>query len=944
MTTMRELGQAELREPPRNIDAEGVVLGGVMMHNGVFDQLSPILERRHFFDDAHKMIWEVISGLIEQGMTANAITCRTYLPEELAENMPTAQYLAHLTVNAVKARDTIEHAKLVRTLWIRRQMIALTQELQASAFDLPVMTPAEKLFSDFEVALDDLRPKDKDQSDFRGVGHGAREAIQIAAQAYQRNGGIGGESTGLPSLDDIMGGLNKSDLIILAGRPGMGKSQNVDAVVYTPSGPRRIGDLRVGDRVLGADGLPATVLGVYPQGVKPAFRVIMNDGSSTTCNSEHLWAAKTEKDRLKRRDWRVVTLAEIMAHGLETLRPCGKITRKWSVPLAKPAEFDRNGALPIPPYTLGVLIGDGALTEGLTFAIPDMDVDISSRVQNEVAALGYSLTRTPPSNGHNNCPRYRITLGGRSNGLWASLRSLDLDVKSPARFIPDTYKFAPAADRLALLHGLMDTDGSTYGKNRSTFSTHSDRLARDMAWLVRSLGGISRVESRRRGDAREFTVSVVLPSCPFSTSRKAARWSPPSSAKMKKSIVAIEPAGDCEQVCIQVSAPDSLYLTDDFIVTHNTALATNIAVTVARRQQALRAAGQPSGVVAFNSLEMSAPQLAARIMSEISGVPSFRVKRGQVSEAEFHAFADAERELDKLPLEIDDTGGMNIAQLRNRARNLKKRKGGLALLVVDYLQLLAGSGKSRDGNRVQEVTEITVGLKALAKELDIPILALSQLSRKVEERDDKRPKLSDLRESGSIEQDADQVIFVFRDEYYLKGAEPPHEHQERHQEWARLMHYAKGVAEIIVAKNRHGPDGVAKVGFDAIHTRFKNEADEREEMAKPEKAKRETEIKFTAEAAVLFGALKSLSRTRYNLPTPEILHANRKLPKKARLIKMEDARMGFKAEAMPEADDADVAKRFTNTFKMLRSKEAAFYVGNDSTGYHVWLPSMVDAD
>jgi replicative DNA helicase len=214
---------------------------------------------------------------------------------------------------------------------------------------------------------------------------------------------------------------------------------------------------------------------------------------------------------------------------------------------------------------------------------------------------------------------------------------------------------------------------------------------------------------------------------------------------------------------------------------------------------------------------MSAEQLATRIIAEQSAVASYKIRRGDITEADFHHVADAVREMQQIPFYIDQTGGVSIAQLTARARRLKRQRG-LDLLVVDYLQLLGGS-KNRSENRVQELTEITTGLKALAKELNIPILACSQLSRQVEQRDDKRPQLSDLRESGSIEQDADVVLFVYREEYYLKNKEP-RPGSEEHITWMAQMESAHGRAEVIIGKQRHGPTGTVELQFDAEVTRF----------------------------------------------------------------------------------------------------------------------------
>ncbi len=260
-----------------------------------------------------------------------------------------------------------------------------------------------------------------------------------------------------------------------------------------------------------------------------------------------------------------------------------------------------------------------------------------------------------------------------------------------------------------------------------------------------------------------------------------------------------------------------------------TSLATNIAYNVARTFEprtlsdgTIEAAN--GGRVGFFSLEMSAEQLATRIISEQTDIPSSTIRRGQITENDFDRIVAFTRTMQQLSLYIDETGGLSIAQLAARARRLKRQRG-LDFLVIDYLQLLQGSTRRATEGRVQEVTEITTGLKALAKELEVPILALSQLSRQVENRDDKRPQLSDLRESGSIEQDADVVLFLFREEYYLKNKEP-RAGTEEHFKWQGEMDAVHGKAEVIIGKQRHGPTGTIQLQFKADVTRFSNLAQE----------------------------------------------------------------------------------------------------------------------
>ena len=248
-----------------------------------------------------------------------------------------------------------------------------------------------------------------------------------------------------------------------------------------------------------------------------------------------------------------------------------------------------------------------------------------------------------------------------------------------------------------------------------------------------------------------------------------------------------------------------------------TALATNIAYYAAKKILD----DNKKSSVAFFSLEMSSEQLSTRILSEQSRIKSNDIRRGKVSEEEFNRLIETSRNIHELPLYIDETPAITISTLSNRARRIK-RLFGLDLIVVDYIQLMATGTKKYEG-RVQEISEITQGLKALAKDLGVPVLALSQLSRAVEQRDDKKPQLSDLRESGSIEQDADVVMFVFREEYYLERKEPKMNTIE-HAEWQSKMNEILGSADIIIGKQRHGPTGNIKVEFEGIYTKFKNAA------------------------------------------------------------------------------------------------------------------------
>ncbi|HWI76853.1 MAG TPA: replicative DNA helicase [Sphingomicrobium sp.] len=259
------------------------------------------------------------------------------------------------------------------------------------------------------------------------------------------------------------------------------------------------------------------------------------------------------------------------------------------------------------------------------------------------------------------------------------------------------------------------------------------------------------------------------------------------------------------------------------------ALGTNIGFAAAQRylrdmEDGIAPEKSGGAPVALFSLEMSADQLATRILAEQSGISSESLRMGKISKQEFRQLARAAAELESLPFYIDDTPGLTIAALRARARRLKRQKN-IGMVIVDYLQLLQGTGRNSNDNRVNEISEISRGLKTLAKEINVPVIALSQLSRAVEQREDKRPQLSDLRESGSIEQDADIVLFIYREDYYLAAKQPAEDHPE-FATWQEEMGRVYGLAEILVAKQRHGATGKVRVKFDSRITKFSDRVDE----------------------------------------------------------------------------------------------------------------------
>ena len=477
-------GTPAYRSAPHNIEAEQSLLGAILVNNDAFYRVSDFLEPKHFFEPIHQTIYETAGSMIRMGKVATPVTLKTFVPADTdIGGMTVGQYLARLAAEATTIINAQDYGRTIYELALRRDLIRIGEDMVNVAFDAPVDFAPRAQIEDAERRLYELAESGRYDGGFQGFAQAMKVALDMAANAYQRDGKLSGTATGLRDLDTKMGGLQRSDLIIVAGRPGMGK----------------------------------------------------------------------------------------------------------------------------------------------------------------------------------------------------------------------------------------------------------------------------------------------------------------------------------------------------------TALATNIAYNVAKAYESqVQADGTMKavngGVVGFFSCEMSAEQLATRILAEQTGISSSMIRRGGITQSEFDKIRDYTIELQHLPLYVDETGGLSISQLTARARRLKRQKG-LDLIVVDYIQLLQGSGKRGNDNRVQEVTEITTSLKALAKELNIPVIALSQLSRQVESRDDKHPQLSDLRESGSIEQDADVVMFVYREEYYLQNKEPK-PGTEEHAKWLVEMDNAHGRAEVIIAKQRHGPTGTVPLQFEGQFTRFSNLAED----------------------------------------------------------------------------------------------------------------------
>jgi replicative DNA helicase len=658
-------------------------------------------------------------------------------------------------------------------------------------------------------------------------------ALDRLGELYERNEAITGVPTGYTDLDEQLAGLQKSNLLIVGARPAMGKALDVNTPIPTPEGWTTMGALAVGDLVLDEQGQPCSVTYATPvQYGRQCYEVEFDDGSVVVADADHQWFAYDARQwkshrarhyldarraasdgsykpalardqRARRLEPGVVTTKQMLDAGVRT--PSGE-RPNWYVPLAAALDLPER-ELPVDPYVLGCWLGDGQSC-GSQMTIGEGDCD---HFAGEFVAAGYPFERrsglqwaTVPVSGTGAWQGYR----GPKRLLTRELQSVGL-LRGAEKHIPAVYMRASVKQRLALLQGLLDTDGTVTNANGTVeLCLANPRLLRQARELVCSLGHKPGQIRRRSIPLPDGRVAEAFRFCwtpldpVFRLARKAKRFELTRSKRVfgrmtRRAITAIRPINSVPVRCITVDSPNSLYLAgDSMIPTHNTSFALGMAAHAAMDARA---------PVLFFSLEMSHAEITNRLLCAEARVDATRMRNGKLQESDWGKISHAIGRLGEAPLYIDDNPNLTIMDIRAKARRLKsKLDGNLGLIVIDYLQLMTGRHNAE--NRQVEVSEISRGLKILARELEVPVVALSQLSRNLEMRADKRPILADLRESGSLEQDADVVMFLYRDEIYNADTAD------------------KGVAEVIVSKHRNGPTGYVRLAFLDHYTRFANMA------------------------------------------------------------------------------------------------------------------------
>jgi len=790
------------RIPPHNLDAERAVLGAILLEGReTLPRVIELLKPSDFYTEAHRLIYQAMLALFNHSEPVDVLT----LTEELRrsdqlELVGGPAALALLVEQGSISAYLNSYASIVRDMAVLRELIQTSSHIIAQAFE--AKEDVQTLVDDAERRIFSLAERRLEGSALP-IGKILRNTFEYIERLYERKEHVTGVATGFEKLDLETSGFQPSDFIIIAGRPSMGKAQPLDAKVKTTTGWARMGDLRLGDELASIDGRRSLVSGIFPQGVQPVYRVTFSDGRSTTCTGEHLW-------RVHYRGWpepRVLETDQVAA----LLRRTRYRHRLWID--APSGEFGESQTLPVDPYVLGALLGDGTLS-GSSLRFSSAQSEMVERLLARAAptfvlraAGGYDWRMVQTAGAH------RAGVAGVTpNGLMDALRGLGLwGKRAETKFIPDVYLNASRADRVELLRGLLDTDGWVERWGSMRFASTSERLARQVAELVRSLGGWCSVRSRgttytSRGVKKVGRTAFVCnihhpdPKALFHLSAKRDRALAAPRRRWRPVFEAIEPAGVAKTQCIAVTHPSRLYVTDDYVVTHNTAFALNVAQHVGIALH---------GKVLVLSLEMSSQQIVQRMLCSEAKVDSQSVRTGYLTSSDWHRLTAAAGRLSEASIFIDDSPGLTVLEARAKARRMKAEHG-LDLLVIDYLQLMRGRASME--SRQQEISEISRSLKALAKELNVPVVALSQLSRAVEARQarDFKPQLSDLRESGALEQDADVILFLYRQSQYKEDL-PPEE---------------RNIAEVIIGKQRNGPVGTVKVVFLPQYARFENVAEQ----------------------------------------------------------------------------------------------------------------------
>ncbi|MEM1116399.1 MAG: replicative DNA helicase [Bacteroidota bacterium] len=780
------------RMPPQATEVEQSVLGAMLIEREAIPKAIEILPADAFYDPKHQRIYEAVEALFERGNPVDLITLTEELKRRGDYEPIGGYYLTELTTHVASAANVEYHARIIAEKSLLRKLITTMTGVVGQAFDpttdaFDLLDNAEREI--FQISESQLR---KGAVDMNSVVHATMQHLE---SIHGREGGITGVPSGFTALDAMTGGWQPSDMIIVAARPSMGKCLGKGTRVMMFDGTlKAVEDVEVGDLLMGDDSAPRRVLSLA-RGREEMYWVRQTFGIDYRVNASHILSVK--KSRSGGAEPRG-TVTDIGVRDYLARAPKWQNDHKgYKVAVDFP-----EAEVPLDPYFLGLWLGDGKSDSARVYT---QDEEVVTYLYELADARGETVSVYDADR----CPAYLVTVGGSGNGTPASVQGLLREIGVLGdKHIPHVYLANSKDNRLALLAGLIDSDGHRNAGHGGTIEiTQKDRrLAEQIKRLCDTLGYRTSITAKTARSQTGFEgivwrvrfngdVSEIPTRIPRKTSPE---WT--DFRDWTVSGLRLEADGVDDYYGFTIDG-NRRFLLEDGTVTHNTAL--SLAIT---RNAALHPE-KPAGVAYF-SLEMSAQQLAQRLLTSEARVDAQRARTGRLHDDDWPKLARAAGRLSAANIFIDDTPGLGILELRAKCRRLKAEHG-IGLVIVDYLQLMHGTVQSKGANREQEIAQISRSLKGLAKELDVPVIALSQLSRAVESRPDKRPQLSDLRESGSIEQDADVVMFIYRAERYGITVDENGNSTE-------------GLGELLIGKQRNGPIGDVKVAFVNQYARFEN--------------------------------------------------------------------------------------------------------------------------
>ena len=785
-----------------NLAFERSILSSIIFEPSQFDDLSMMLKVEDFYLPAHQDIFKAMLTLFQNDLPID----EEFIKKELIKMKKFDEQVLLEILAANPISNTKAYVDEIKDKSLKRHLLTLTTEIKRVTVEEEL--PSADVVDIVEKKLYEIT-QDNQTSDFLDSPTMTFSTMEYIKEMKARgNSVLVGVDTGFKELNKMTTGFGKGDLVIVAARPAMGKCLGKGTKVVMFDGTlKNVEDVEVGDQLMGDDSTPRNVLSIT-RGREKMYWVRQNKGIDYRVNESHILSLKRSRNEGKHKHGDVLNIS--IKEYLTKSKKFHSNYKGYKVAVDFPQQH-----LEVDPYFLGIWLGDGTSSN---VAIATQDKEVVHFLKKYAKQLSLQVTKNHKNK--NKCPMYAITSGQRGgyykddNSLQTRLRRLNL---LENKHIPHIYLQNSRENRLSLLAGLIDSDGY-YDREFNIFEIvqKDERLAKQIKFLADSLGFRVSLKTKKARikkinyecDVYRLRIVGDLDAIPTKIKRKQAR-----ALKAKRDVTHTGIQVEYDRVDDYYGFTidgNHLFLLEDMTVTHNTSFILNTVNNLIMQGKG----------VAFFSLEMPAEQLMLRLLSIQTSIPLQKLRVGDMSDEQWSQLNGAIDQMNNAKLFVDDTGSVNINQLRSKLRKLKTQHPDIEIAVIDYLQIMQGLGNQ---DRHLQVSDISRGLKMLARELDIPIVALSQLNRGLEARNDKRPMLSDIRESGSIEQDADIILFVYRDDVYLYKEEKEREKAAKAEGKEFTPTYVEKEeeeAEIIIGKQRNGPTGHVKLIFQKKLTRF----------------------------------------------------------------------------------------------------------------------------